>query len=146
MVIRVWVTAAAAVMALAGGVVAAPGAQAAAPGCSGASCTGKNPKRMNCPAYSLRGGSVRPGGGGPHVELRVSSVCHAAWARFGGKANESWRFKLDFKQNGKFLSYVTNASPYFAAYTQMVHNSLPYRACIEQDNGDRMVWACTDWF
>ncbi|MEU7322655.1 DUF2690 domain-containing protein [Streptomyces griseoviridis] len=117
-------------------------ADAAAPtACRGSACTGKNPQREGCSSGAKVIDRVSPAGGGPRVELRNSARCSAAWARIE-KANNSWRFKVEIRAG---RSYITNASPSYAAYTQMVGSSNAYRACVEQYDGGGGSWSCTGW-
>ncbi|MFE2543457.1 DUF2690 domain-containing protein [Actinacidiphila glaucinigra] len=82
---------------------------------------------------------ITPAGGGPEVELRNSTRCSAAWARIQ-KANSSWRFKIQIRGGA---TYAADASPSYAAYTQMVGSSNAYRASVEIYDGQGGSWSCT---
>ncbi|MEU7133445.1 DUF2690 domain-containing protein [Streptomyces sp. NPDC046261] len=109
--------------------------------CKGQSCTGQNPKTAGCGEDAKVIDRVRPGGGGPEVELRSSATCGAAWARIE-KADPSWKFKIEYK-GGK--PQFANASYTFEAYTRMVWNSYSYRACVEMYDGQGGNYTCTKW-
>ncbi|MGW0816717.1 DUF2690 domain-containing protein [Streptomyces viridiviolaceus] len=117
-------------------------AEAAAPAaCKNAACTGKNPQTEGCGSGARVLDRIRPAGGGPEVQLRNSARCSAAWARIE-KADSSWRFKIQIRGGA---SYTANASPSYAAYTQMVGSSNAYRACVEEYDGQGGSWSCTKW-
>lgn len=118
-----------------------PAAATAPTACRGSSCTGKNPQSQGCGSGAKVIDRITPAGGGPEVELRNSTRCSAAWARIQ-KANSSWRFKLQIRGGA---TYTANASPSYAAYSQMVGSSNAYRACVEIYDGQGGSWSCTGW-
>lgn len=118
-----------------------PAAATVPSACRGSSCTGKNPQSQGCGSGAKVIDRITPAGGGPEVELRNSTRCSAAWARIQ-KANTSWRFKLQIRGGA---TYTANASPSYAAYTQMAGSSTAYRACVEIYDGQGGSWSCTGW-
>ncbi|WP_406498602.1 YjfA family protein [Streptomyces sp. NBC_00846] len=113
----------------------------AAAGCKGSSCTGKNPHSTKCDQGAKTLDRVKSAGGGPVVQLRVSSKCSAAWA-YVPKGFDGFRFKL---QVHKGVTYVESASFTRVMYTPMVWSSYRYRACVEHYDGVGGDWACTKW-
>jgi hypothetical protein len=119
--------------------LAAPAA-AASTRCKGSSCSNKDPQSMGCGKDARTIDKIKPGGGGPTVQLRRSSNCRAAWARLASKAGNWWIFRLEVK-NGPY--YIAYGSPNLKAYTRMSGSTRLYRACIKQYASD--TWDCTRW-
>ncbi|MGK5629331.1 DUF2690 domain-containing protein [Streptomyces sp. URMC 123] len=109
--------------------------------CKGASCTGQNPAAMGCGDDARVLDTVKPVGGGPEVQLRVSSKCSAAWARIGKTAG--WKFKIETKGGAPYFGY---GNLNYEAYTLMVNNGQAYRACVEIYDGVGGKYTCTKWY
>ncbi|MFE1770493.1 helix-turn-helix domain-containing protein [Streptomyces sp. NPDC059008] len=96
---------------------ATPSARPALPAgvrCDGAACAGKDPEAMGCggthavsPSRGMAGGAL--------IEVRYSSVCHAAWARISGAAPGD---QVTIGEAGRGLSARVERGG--AAYTAMV--------------------------
>ncbi|MFE2540970.1 DUF2690 domain-containing protein [Actinacidiphila glaucinigra] len=82
----------------------------------------EGPRAQECSSGAKVIDRITPAGGGPEVELRNSTRCSAAWARIQ-RANSSWRFRLQIRGGA---TYTANASPSYAAYTQMAGSSTAY--------------------
>lgn len=119
--------------------VAATQQASVAASCRGRSCTGKNPQTTGCEKDARTIDRVRPGGGGPRVELRYSPTCRAAWARIQ-KANPSWDFKIEGRGGPR---HTGHASLRYRVYTKMIGKPKKFRACVAQYSSD--AWTCTRW-
>jgi hypothetical protein len=123
-------------------VVSAAPAQAASCPSPGSSCTGWDPNTTGCTGISNL--EELPHGGVGLLQLRYSSSCRAAWARWTSSDSRGGIISIESTDG---IEYQVNLAGYNGEvkWTRMIDFSKTVRACHFAYFGGQGLWACTGW-